>query len=164
MKNNPENLILEQHQKTLTIKNSVILICGGICFLYIRFTFYLSGWVFPFSDYGKRFILQNFPQVTELNLIAYIQLAYFCRAVASPCLSALIQSEYENHREKSEVVETDKIPKSGLTYCCGTLQTKNSIGNQGFENFTNQLHLFTIFEHKLHFLTRKLNLIFKFFN
>jgi hypothetical protein len=136
----------------LNCKTAVTLFFGGILFLYIRFIFYLGGWVFPFSNYGKNFILKNFPEVQASQLVSFVQLVYFCRALASPMLSALIQSEYEGHQP--EIVIKDSLrPKNKTRYFCGLLTTNYAIENEGMDNFCNRLHLFTLFEHKYHFLT-----------
>jgi hypothetical protein len=58
----------------LNCKTAVTLFFGGILFLYIRFIFYLGGWVFPFSNYGKNFILKNFPEVQASQLVSFVQL------------------------------------------------------------------------------------------
>jgi hypothetical protein len=132
------------------------LFCGGLLFLYIRFIFYLGGWVFPFSDYGKNYILSNFKDVSPSQLVSFVQLVYFCRALASPMLSALIQSEYEGHQNQI-VIKNSTKPKSKSRFCCGLLASRYTFEDEGISNFFNRLHLFTLFRHKYHFLTSNEN-------
>eukprot|EP01080_Neovahlkampfia_damariscottae_P000010 gene10-4261_t len=148
----PNDHIHKVSDTKLSIKNAVILLVAGILFLYVRFIFYLGGWVFPFSKYGKRYILANFTNVTSTQLVAFIQLVYFCRAIASPMLSALIQSEYPGHQSDFKIYESTK-PVSKTKYCCGLLKTNYSLEDDEVDNYCNRLHLWTIFEHKFHFLT-----------
>ena len=156
MRYSPNNHLHKTSKKDLTIKNTVILLIAGILFLYVRFIFYLGGWVFPFSNYGKKYILEHFKNVTSTQLVAFIQLVYFCRAIASPMLSALIQSEYEGHQPKVEIYDSSK-PVSNSKYFCGLFKTNYSLEDDEIDNYCNKLHLFTVFEHKYHFMTGKYN-------
>jgi hypothetical protein len=107
--------------------------------------------VFPLSEFGEKYILKHYKGMLPSNMSTLIQFIYIVSAITSPLFSAIIQSEYDTHKQQRVVVDSN-IETEKMKYCFGIMQTKHSIMEEGFQNFSNRLHLFKLFELKFHYL------------